>query len=74
MLGEALAGQKQHAAAEPLLVQGYEGMKQRETKIPPQAKELRLREAVARLVQLYDAWGKKDKAAQWRKNLDTAKK
>src|SRR5207245_269157 len=32
MLGEALVGQKQYAAAEPLLVQGYEGMKQREAK------------------------------------------
>jgi len=34
MLGEAVAGQKQYAAAEPLLLQGYEGMRKREAKIP----------------------------------------
>ena len=73
MLGEALVGQKQYAAAEPLLVQGYEGMKQREAKMPPQAKDLRLREALERLVQLYGACGKKDKAAEWRKKLEEAK-
>jgi len=54
-------------------VQGYEGMKQREAKMPPQAKDQRLREALERLVQLYDACGKKDKAAEWRKKLEAAK-
>jgi len=57
--------QKQYAAAELLLLQGYE---------PPQAKDLRLREALERLVQLYDAWGKPDKAAEWRKKLEEAAK
>lgn len=33
LLGGALAGQKRFAEAEPLLVSGYEGMKQREAKI-----------------------------------------
>ena len=33
----------------------------------------RLAEALARLVQLYDAWGKPDEATRWRTELATAK-
>jgi len=72
MLGEALLGQKKHADAEPLLLEGYEGMKQREAKIPPQA-SIRLIEAVERLVRLYEATGQKGKVALWRKKLEEAK-
>jgi tetratricopeptide (TPR) repeat protein/tRNA A-37 threonylcarbamoyl transferase component Bud32 len=68
MLGEALLGQEKYAAAEPLLLAGYEGMKEREAKIPPQAKA-RLTQALERLVRLYDAWGKPDEAAKWKKVL-----
>jgi hypothetical protein len=56
-----------------LLVQGYEGLKQREPKIPPQGK-VRLTEALERLLQLYEVWGKKDAAARWRKELEAVKK
>ncbi|MHB1425998.1 MAG: DNA ligase [Gemmataceae bacterium] len=73
LLGEALLGQKKYADAEPLLLSGYKGMKQREAKIPPPGK-VRLSEARERLVQLYDAWGKKDKADEWRKKLDETAK
>jgi non-specific serine/threonine protein kinase/serine/threonine-protein kinase len=73
MLGEALLGQKKYADAEPLLVQGYEGMKQREAKIPPQFRDMRIREPLDRLVQLYDAWDKPDQAAKWRKELERIK-
>ena len=72
MLGGALAGQQKYADAEPLLLAGYEGMKQREATIPPQGK-VRVREAVERLVNLYDAWGKKDEADKWRKVLEESK-
>ena len=72
LLGGSLLGQKKYAEAEPLLLAGYEGMKQREEKIPPQGK-IRLTEAIERLVQLYDAWGQKDKADEWRKKLPAAK-
>ena len=34
-IGAALLGQKKYEAAEPMLVQGYEGMKKREATIPP---------------------------------------
>ncbi len=73
MLGEALLDQKRYAEAEPLLLSGYEGMKQREDTIPPQDRH-RLTSALQRLVHLYEAWGKQDKAAQWQKEMKTAKK
>jgi hypothetical protein len=72
LLGGALLGQKKYANAEPLLLAGYEGLKEREAKIPASGK-IYLNEAVERLVQLYDAWGKKDKADAWRKKRDEVK-
>jgi WD40 repeat protein/serine/threonine protein kinase len=69
MLGASLVGQKKYAEAEPLLLKGYEGMKQQETSIEPRDKR-RLKEAVERLVQLYEATDKKDEAAKWRKELE----
>ena len=71
MLGEALLDQKQFADAEPLLLSGYEGMKQRLDRIPSQDKP-RLNKAIERLVKLYEAWGKNDEAMRWRKDLETA--
>jgi eukaryotic-like serine/threonine-protein kinase len=68
MLGGAQLGQKKYADAEPLLAAGYEGMKQREAKIPPAAKA-QLKEAVERLVGCYKATGKADEAAHWREKL-----
>lgn len=73
MLGGALLGQHKYAEAEPLLLAGYDGMKQREATIPPQGK-LRLSEALDRLIHLYDAFGKPDQAAKWRaKSLPDAR-
>jgi tetratricopeptide (TPR) repeat protein len=65
LLGGVLLGQKKYAEAEPLLLKGYQGMKQRAKAMPPPAK-VRLPEAAQRLVQLYEAMGKKDEAAKWR--------
>src|SRR5262249_13962837 len=72
MLGGALLGQKKYADAEPLLLAGYAGLKERAAKIPPPGK-IRLTEALERLVALYEATGKKDEAAKWRKELNAAK-
>ena len=69
MLGGALAGQKKFQEAEPLLVEGYSGMKDREAKIPPAAKT-RLPEAIRRLVDLYTAWDRPEEAAKWRAILE----
>jgi tetratricopeptide (TPR) repeat protein/thiol-disulfide isomerase/thioredoxin len=68
MLGGSLLGQKKYAEAEPLILSGYEGMKAREAKIPPPGKP-RFTDAAERVVKLYEAWGQKDKAAEWRAKL-----
>jgi len=72
MLGGALLGQKKYADAEPLLLAGYEGMKAREKTIPAIG-STRIPEAIDRLVQLYEALGKKNDAARWRKELEASK-
>jgi hypothetical protein len=69
-LGGALLGQGKSADAEPLLVQGYTGMKERQAKIPPNGRS-RLTEAAERLVQLYESLGKPAEAAKWRDELAT---
>jgi serine/threonine protein kinase/Tfp pilus assembly protein PilF len=69
MLGGVLLGQKKYAEAEPLLLNGYEGMQQREKTIPPEGK-IRLVEALERLVQLYEATERADESAKWRKELE----
>jgi hypothetical protein len=68
LLGDCLLGQKKFADAEPLILAGYEGLKVREAKIPAPDKR-RLTEAAERVVELYDAWGKKKVAEEWRKKL-----
>jgi len=72
MLGGALAGQKKFQEAEPLLVEGYSGMTEREAKIPPAAKS-RLSEAIRRLVDLYTAWDRPEEAAKWQALLEESK-
>ena len=71
LLGASLLSQSKFAEAEPLLLEGYNGMNARDAKsmVPLQ---IRLAEAGARIIMLYDAWGKKDKADQWRKRLASA--
>jgi tetratricopeptide (TPR) repeat protein/tRNA A-37 threonylcarbamoyl transferase component Bud32 len=73
MLGGALLGQKKYAKAEPLLRKGYEGMKERQAKIPPEGR-IRLTEALERLIQLSEATGKPDDACRWRKELEAVKR
>ena len=66
-------GQKNYIDAEPMLLEGYDGMKTREAKIPAGGKHY-IVEAATRLVRLYDALGQDEKAAQWRKVLEARKK
>jgi hypothetical protein len=68
MLGGSLLGQQKFADAEPLILAGYEGMKAREAKIPPPGRP-RVAEGGERVIRLYEEWGKKDKAAEWRTRL-----
>jgi serine/threonine protein kinase len=74
LLGEALAGQKKYAEAEPLLVQGFEGLKKRAAQIPEPFRTTRPSEAAGRLVRLYEALGKKDEAEKWRKEQEAIRK
>jgi tetratricopeptide (TPR) repeat protein len=73
ILGEALSDQKKFAEAEPVLLSGYEGLKQHQDTIPSQDHP-RLTKALERLVKLYEAWGKPDKAMKWRQELAATKK
>ena len=69
LLGEALAGQREFPAAEPLLLNAQKALTERRQKIRPLDREGILRDAADRLVRLYEAWGKPDKAEEWRKRL-----
>ena len=68
-LGGSLLGQKKYAEAEPLLLSGYAGLKQREDQIPVSKKSL-LGEALRRLVHFYQATQQPDAAASWQAKLD----
>ncbi len=74
MLGAALLGRKEYAAAEPLLLKGYRGIAERADKIPTPFRQARLTEAVDRLVRLYEATGNEAEAARWRKESESVKK
>jgi tetratricopeptide (TPR) repeat protein len=66
MLGGALLGQKKYAEAGPLLLRGYEGMKQREKTIPRAGGgDLRIPEALDRLIEFYTVTNKSDEAKKW---------
>jgi eukaryotic-like serine/threonine-protein kinase len=69
LLGGVLLEQKQYAAAEPLLLRGYEGLKAGEGQLSPLYARFRVTEAGQRIVTLYEAWGKAEKAAEWRAKL-----
>src|SRR6516162_8596516 len=71
-LGASLPGRQKHAEAEPLLLTGYQGMKQRQATIPANDPKS-LAEALQWLAQLYDSWGKPDQAQHWRQELKQRK-
>jgi tetratricopeptide (TPR) repeat protein len=73
LLGVAHLGQGRYADAEPLLLDGYAGLKKHEAIMPRAARNC-LTEALERLVQLYDSWGQPKKAARWRQELKTVGK
>ena len=55
------------AAAEPLLIDGYQGLKARERDIRTPT---RLLESLDRIIHLYDAWDQPDKSAAWRRERE----
>ncbi len=65
LLGASLAGEKKYIEAEPLLLEGYRGMVERKDRMPiPKLRDLN--SAHEWIVQMYVAWGKPEKAAEWR--------
>ena len=63
-LGAALAGLRRFDEAEPLLIAGYEGLRD-----VPVAPATHVRASVERLVTFYVASGRADQAAVWRSRL-----
>jgi tetratricopeptide (TPR) repeat protein len=68
MLGEVLCGLGKYAEAEPLLLAGYKGIKDRQTTKPPPPKA-RLADAGGRLLRFYEAVGRRTEADKLRKEL-----
>jgi eukaryotic-like serine/threonine-protein kinase len=69
LLGASLAGQKKYGEAEPLLLKGYQGMLARKEQVGWMGTASWYQLALARewIVRLYQAWGKPEKAADWKK-------
>ncbi len=68
-LGGALLGLQRFAEAEPWLISGYEGLAARAAS-DDTALNLRLGEALDRLVSLYETWSRPEAAARWRQVRD----
>jgi len=69
LLGASLAEEKKYAEAEPLLLEGYQGMRARKERIAaPDHYHLELTREW--LVQLYKNWGKPQKVAEMAKELE----
>ncbi len=67
LLGAALAGEKRYAEAEPLLLEGFQGMLSHKDKMSSPDRYY-LDRAQEWLVHLYLAWGKSDEAVRWRQH------
>ena len=68
LLGGALLGQARYADAEALVIQGYQGMKERLVTVPAPQRQF-LDEAAGRVIRLYESWGKPEQAKLWRARL-----
>jgi tetratricopeptide (TPR) repeat protein len=68
LVGGALMGQEKYSEAESLLVQGYEGIKQREPLIRAEFNHL-LPEAGERLIRFYEVTNQQEKARRLRDEL-----
>jgi eukaryotic-like serine/threonine-protein kinase len=68
LMGASLAGQSRYAESETLLVSGLQGMIDREAMISFEDRSA-LTQAGVWIVQLYERWGKPEKAAEWRSKL-----
>jgi serine/threonine protein kinase/tetratricopeptide (TPR) repeat protein len=68
VLGEILVGQQKYVEAEPHLLKGYEGMKQREATLHASERR-RLTEAGERVIRFYEVTNQPEKAREWREKV-----
>jgi serine/threonine protein kinase len=68
-LGATLMGKRQYDEAEPLIISGYEGMREREAGIRERTKVLT--ESIQDLIQLFEATARSENAAEWKTKLAT---
>jgi serine/threonine protein kinase len=71
LVGQALFGQRKYADAEPLFLAAYEALRHEPETAPQRRADLA--DVVERLIQLYHAWDKKDKADEWQKRREMPK-
>jgi hypothetical protein len=62
LLGGTLLGQRRYEEAEPLLVEGYE-------KMAADFDADRRRQALERVVSLYETWGRREQVEAWKAKL-----
>jgi serine/threonine protein kinase len=68
LLGESLMGEKRWSESEPMLLDGYRGMRARAATIPNQGIQ-HLRDAANRLAHFYEVTEKPDEVARWQEEL-----
>jgi len=68
LLGSCLIESRKYAEAEPLLLSGYEGLRDRLAEIPSESRPV-LDQAGERIVHLYRLWDKPDEEAEWQRKL-----
>jgi tetratricopeptide (TPR) repeat protein len=71
ILGASLMGKGKYTEAEPLLLQGYEGMKEVEARHP--AERRRIGHVIGWLVRFHELTKQPQKAQEWRDKLNTMK-
>ena len=69
VLGGVYLGCNDFAQAEPILIRVYEGITMRKDQLSPLYARFRITEAGQQILHLYEAWGKAEKAAEWRSKL-----
>ncbi len=71
LLGISLSDQAKYEEAEPVLLGAFEGLTARESLMRTEAKPV-IGEAWKAIVDLYERWGKSDKADEWRAKRPSA--
>ncbi|MCH7592345.1 MAG: tetratricopeptide repeat protein, partial [Planctomycetes bacterium] len=72
LMAQSLVGQRQLGEAEPFLLEGHRILAAALETVPDHLKERLTREVAQTGMDLYEAWGKPDKAAEFRARLDGA--